>query len=844
MTVSTEVDHNDYIGNGVTTSFPYTFRIFTKSDLVVQVVDLNENITELILDTDYTVTGAGGYTGGNVILSTALANGYQISISRELPVTQETDLRNQGKFFAEVHEDAFDKLTMLIQQAISWLCLSLRKPSFVANYYDALNNYIRNLRDPSRPQDAATKNYVDNLSVTNSNRAIRVPEPFISSLPDIDGRKNKSLSFDNAGEPLLLDPAQSGLWGYVLIDSFQLGANITTRFQALHWSLPDGNGEYYRWDGGFPKVVAPGSTPASTGGVGLGAWVSVGDASLRRDINLNGGVLVMTNNGETLDDRLGKSSADSFFFTSYYKSASSPFEALKLAIADAKLYTGGVPTIINSHSNIEFTEGIVIDFRCNIDMGNATITSTMVGGVLIKLTGAQRIEIGNFEMVGSGTGNTSRAFWANNAALFTLYDVKIRGFKENVWIDGVSYGHYLTRVDAGNPVSRGIYCDVATAAEAYWTDVYVGCNATWVTTDTIGIEMYASTSGDTGGYYWNNVLTVNNYTAGSRCGIGIYLNGSNNLGATPIHWLGGGADGAKTAQGLKGLVIRNWSQVMLINLWATNVEINSADSPQVIGGVCTEGFTLKGTIKDPVFSGVRCKDGPYAFILDPALIIGGTLNVYGVSNQTIANDLTRFYRFTKLGVNNYTGSSDKRDSERYADTIQGVKFYRRINSAGELVFLKSDFTDHSIFKQNGVLNVPGGFSPFTGFHVYYSNDEMLVGEPAILLDPNITPVNVEGNIIYCDGVIGRSDMIGDPRCVGVVGNIEESGAGYIIHVAAVGDSSFPGLTGIAVDGLVKSGDYVTNGQNGTWVVTNSKNDAIMRVKGVRKDGTCYCFFVS
>ncbi|HEA0345098.1 TPA: hypothetical protein RU593_003030 [Salmonella enterica] len=281
MTVSTEVDHNEYTGNGVTTSFPYTFRIFKKSDLVVQAVDLSENITDLVLDTDYTVTGAGGYTGGNVVLSSPLANGYQISISRELPVTQETDLRNQGKFFAEVHEDAFDKLTMLIQQAISWLRLSLRKPSFVANYYDALNNYIRNLRDPSRPQDAATKNYVDNLSVTNSNRAIRVPEPFISSLPDIDGRKNKSLSFDNAGEPLLLDPAQSGLWGYVLIDSFQLGANITTRFQALHWSLPDGNGEYYRWDGELPKIVMPGSTPDSSGGIGSGAWLSVGDATLR-----------------------------------------------------------------------------------------------------------------------------------------------------------------------------------------------------------------------------------------------------------------------------------------------------------------------------------------------------------------------------------------------------------------------------------------------------------------------------------------------------------------------------------------------------------------------------------
>ncbi len=187
MTVSTEVDHNDYTGNGVTTSFPYTFRIFKKSDLTVQVADHNENITVLTLDTDYSVTGAGTYSGGNVVLTSPLANGWQISISRNLPVTQETDLRNQGKFFAEVHEDAFDKLTMLIQQCFSFLRLALRKPSFIANFYDALGNQIRNLKDPVNQQDAATKNYVDN-SVSESiehsedlfSRTLRVPE---SSVP-------------------------------------------------------------------------------------------------------------------------------------------------------------------------------------------------------------------------------------------------------------------------------------------------------------------------------------------------------------------------------------------------------------------------------------------------------------------------------------------------------------------------------------------------------------------------------------------------------------------------------------------------------------------------------------
>lgn len=244
MTVSTVVDHNDYVGNGVTTSFPYTFRIFKKTDLVVTVIDLNENLTVLVLDTDYTVTNAGGYAGGNVILPAALAAGWQISIARELEATQETDLRNQGKFFAEVHEDAFDKLTMLIQQTYSSFRLALRKPSIIANWYDALNNYIRNVRDPRDPQDAATKNYVDTLASGNLSRTLRVPEP-VPQLPDAATRANKIVAFDSVGNPFVTMPP-SGSASDVLIELAKpTGAGLIGVLpggrlsQMLYWTTPE-----------------------------------------------------------------------------------------------------------------------------------------------------------------------------------------------------------------------------------------------------------------------------------------------------------------------------------------------------------------------------------------------------------------------------------------------------------------------------------------------------------------------------------------------------------------------------------------------------------------------------
>ncbi|WP_427003656.1 hypothetical protein [Pantoea eucrina] len=75
----------------------------------------------------------------------------------------------------------------------------------------------------------------------------------------------------------LAQEAISG-FGWILKESFEDGATLTLPNEALLWRS---NGDYYRWSGALPKTVPAGSTPESTGGVGQGAWVGIGDAALK-----------------------------------------------------------------------------------------------------------------------------------------------------------------------------------------------------------------------------------------------------------------------------------------------------------------------------------------------------------------------------------------------------------------------------------------------------------------------------------------------------------------------------------------------------------------------------------
>lgn len=125
MTIGTN-NRNDAIGTNSTPTYPYGFKILDATDLRVTVRDLVGAETRLTYPTHYSVAGVGLKAGGSITLvgggnpwqdgSGNLLTGVSISTRRVRPLTQETDIRNQGDFAAEVHEDTFDNLTMVLQQ--------------------------------------------------------------------------------------------------------------------------------------------------------------------------------------------------------------------------------------------------------------------------------------------------------------------------------------------------------------------------------------------------------------------------------------------------------------------------------------------------------------------------------------------------------------------------------------------------------------------------------------------------------------------------------------------------------------------------------------------------------
>ncbi len=143
MTIASEANRSGpYACNGVTTHFPYEFRIYDEAHIRVILTDPQGIETTLALGTDYAVSGVGDSGGGAVETAVAYASGYLVTLILNVPFTQNIDLENQGAYFAETIERAIDLQTQMSLQLKEQVARSVVLPVTSSVSVDTLTGSV------------------------------------------------------------------------------------------------------------------------------------------------------------------------------------------------------------------------------------------------------------------------------------------------------------------------------------------------------------------------------------------------------------------------------------------------------------------------------------------------------------------------------------------------------------------------------------------------------------------------------------------------------------------------------------------------------------------------------
>ena len=217
MTISTEIRKaGPYAGNDVTASFPFAFKVFYGSDLLVVVADGNDVETVLGINTDYSVTlnaDQNENPGGAITLPAPLPAGSRIVVVSAVPNVQPTDITNNGGFYPRVIEDALDRTVAQVQQLAEMAERTLRvQISSPVSGETYLTQLIVDTAAARSSSEAAEANATAALGVANSiagtaSDALAAAQAAVSSISSAVDAANAAAAAANA----VTDKANSAL---------------------------------------------------------------------------------------------------------------------------------------------------------------------------------------------------------------------------------------------------------------------------------------------------------------------------------------------------------------------------------------------------------------------------------------------------------------------------------------------------------------------------------------------------------------------------------------------------------------------------------------------------------
>ena len=218
MTVPTTLNKQTFLGDGATTSFPFTFACEAVGDIVLYITDPSGNVTQ-VLSNQYqvilnpliapNVTPIGGQVVYPVVGS-ALGTGYKLTIIRRMSYVQLVSLANQGTLLQAVIEGALDAIVLEIQQI---------------------------------------------SEVVGRNLSVGITDPQPGLLPPVANRAGLLFGFDGAGNPTAVSTAPAGVISAAMAPV--VGAATIAQAQALLGIAPSSNYLPVGAEFDYPGLSAP-----------------------------------------------------------------------------------------------------------------------------------------------------------------------------------------------------------------------------------------------------------------------------------------------------------------------------------------------------------------------------------------------------------------------------------------------------------------------------------------------------------------------------------------------------------------------------------------------------------
>ena len=241
MTISTTTNKISYTGNGIAVEFAIPFPFLDASHL--KVWQLSDNVQKQ--RTDWTERN------GNLVFKTAPASGAKILIMREIPLTQETDYRENEILPAETLERNFDRLTMQVQQLYEKIQRSVMVDVFDnTQTSDLLPQIHRNLADTFQyAQTAKEQAQSAGIAAQTANKQAVIATNKAQQAAETLGNKAEK-DFSNCTKPYITETYHEGAnWYRIWSDGWiEQGGTIMTNatyFNVYTFLKPFKNTDYF-----------------------------------------------------------------------------------------------------------------------------------------------------------------------------------------------------------------------------------------------------------------------------------------------------------------------------------------------------------------------------------------------------------------------------------------------------------------------------------------------------------------------------------------------------------------------------------------------------------------------